>query len=129
MKTKLEGDKPKASHLKVIKEEAAKFEDAGANAGVAKGCDEVVKIDAQGQWSIQKAAKEGPTLNYAEFNKPKEAKTTIDYSSGEPKITGEQWNSKDTTGIKAAPKRLAAKEARIRQAVKEGKVIDDRPKE
>jgi hypothetical protein len=126
-------ERGEAKGIKVVKEEAAKSGDnAGANVGVDAGVikQEFVKFDAQGQWSIQKAEEEGPTLNYREMNKPKENPnpTTIDYSSGEPKISGNQWSSKDTTKVPSTPNKLTAKEARIRQAVKEGKVIDDRVK-
>jgi hypothetical protein len=43
--------------------------DGGAGAGVAKE-EEFVKIDEKGQWSIEKAIKPSPTLNYKEINKP-----------------------------------------------------------
>lgn len=105
-----------------------KFEDAGADAGVVKM--EVIKFDKSGQWSIEKAIKPGPALNYKEMNTPKRSEnpTTIDYSSGTPKISGNQWKSSDSPKINPTSPKIINKENRIRQAVREGKVIDDRDK-
>lgn len=101
-----------------------KFEDAGADAGVVKT--EVIKFDKCGQWKIEKAN----TLNYKEMNSPKPQPnpTTIDYSSGTPKISGDQWKTSDIPKKNPTNPKIEAKENRIRQAVKEGKVIDDRKK-
>jgi len=116
MQQKLEKPKKPSSHLTVVKEE-------------------VLKIDDKGQWSIEKAIKPAPSLDYSTMNRPKqqpENKTqTIDYSSGTPKITGKQWNTKDVTpGTSpvetSTTKRMASKERRIKEGVKSGKLIDDR---
>ena len=97
---------------------------------------EVVKIDDKGQWSLEKIMGPKTSLDYKRMNQPKQQPEsqaqTIDYSSGTPKVTGNQWNTKDVTPGKSPVKaettsRAAAKERRISEGVKSGKIIDDRP--
>ena len=104
--------KPSSSHLKVIKEEAggggiAGMPDDGAGAGVVKFEEEVVKIDDKGQWSIEKAIKPGPTLNYKEINKPVNTEdnpaNTINYKEmNRPKHMDKPKNTIDYKQVNSA---------------------------
>jgi hypothetical protein len=103
------------------------------DAGVVKV--EIIKFDKCGQWKIDKADDDDKSdkvnvINYKEMNRPKtsENPTTIDYSSGKPKISGYQWKLSDSPKVFPTPPKATAKENRIKQAVREGKVIDDREK-
>ena len=90
--------------------------------------EETIKFDANGQWKLDKAIKPGPTLDYKEMNRPKQSEDgpKIDYTSGTPVYGGKPWKSSDVPGGKISSPKMEAKETRIRQAVKQGKVIDDR---
>jgi len=101
--------KEKMGQLSIVKMENAGA-NAGSDAGVIKGdYEEVVKIDNMGQWSIEKAIKPGPTLDYSKANKPKSATTaenTIDYAKiNKPKNTEDNpvntlnYNKLNTTSV------------------------------
>ena len=75
------------------------------------------------------------TLDYKKIN-PKAPKVddskapTINYSGKEPSVSN-PWKGSDVTSTKKSPKlstKQESKESRISSAVKQGKVIDDRPK-
>lgn len=115
---KIDAEKSKQNKPKVYSPDELK---AFAEARGAKVSDKVSKV-------------EGPTLDYKKINpspKVDESKTpTIDYSGREPKIK-RPWSSKDIATKRVDPDvsvKANAKEERIRRAVKQGKVIDDRPK-
>jgi len=98
--------------------------DLGANAGV-------VKTDSNGQWKIEKAIKPGKPLDYKEMNTPKrppeEDATSIVYGGKEPRVTGKQWKSSDSSSmnVKAAQRPDASeKHQRVKSAIKQGKITD-----
>jgi len=81
--------------------------DDGAGAGVVKFEEEVVKIDDKGQWSIEKAIKPGPTLNYKEINKPVNTEdnpaNTINYKEmNRPKHMDKPKNTIDYKQVNSA---------------------------
>ena len=118
----------KESYLKVIK-----MEDAGADAGVVKeDYEEVVKFDNQGQWKIEKAIKPGPTINYAEMNKPKSTENnpanTINYKEiNKPKSDGKPQNTLNYGKMNSTNvgSEQTAREAKFKE--KQGTMIDGSP--
>ncbi len=109
-----------------VKEELSKNLDMEPGSQFHEAPDYMVKFDSMGQWSLVKN-----TLDYSAMNtKPKpeaEAEAgTIDYSGKKPKLSGKQWNTKDIKPKSTPQTKIVDKETRIKDAVKRGKVIDDR---
>ena len=104
----------------------------GAEAGMVKGCDEVVKIDEKGQWSIEKAIKPGPTLNYKEINKPVNTEdnpaNTINYKEmNRPKHMDQPKSTIDYKQVDSASPsdEAAAREAKFK--AKQSKTVGGTP--
>jgi hypothetical protein len=99
---------------------------------------EVLKTDKNGQWSLDKAIKPGPTLDYSKFNekpdyKEIEAKApTIDYQNNsatkKPTWTGAADQAKAVrTKIDAESKETAAETIARRQKIRKGEGANSEP--
>lgn len=115
--------------MELIKNAAMGYPDLGAGAGAGAGT--VAKFDSNGQWSIEKAIKPGPALNYKVLNKPvqqapEDTQTITYHETKSPEISGKQWKTSDTKKIPSpeAKTKIAEKKRLVGQAIAEGKVLD-----